>query len=109
MNSDLMRSISDIEFDKLTFESSTPTVVFFGAERCTVCNELLPTVLEIAEEYSEKIKFYMVDVDSYKSLVTRFRLRGIPQLLLFKDGEIKERIGGIRAKEELLESLDKIL
>lgn len=109
MNPDLMRYISDIEFDSLTFESSTPTAVFFGAERCTVCKELLPTVLEIAEEYGEKIKFYMVDVDSYKSLATRFRLRGIPQLLLFKDGEIKERIGGLRTKEELLEAVDKIL
>ncbi|MBS3970687.1 MAG: thioredoxin family protein [Clostridia bacterium] len=109
MNPETMKSISDLEFDSLTFESSMPTVVFFGAERCTVCKELLPTVEELAEEYAEKVRFYMVDVDEYKSLVTRCRLRGIPQLLLFKNGEIRERIGGLRSKEELLDSLGKLL
>jgi len=89
-------------FDTLTFDSAIPVLVFFGAERCQVCKELLPTVEEIAGEFAGKMNFYWVDVDADKSLATRFRLRGIPQLLIFADGEIKERIGGLAEKEDII-------
>lgn len=106
MDSNLIASISESEFDSLTFESSSPALVFFGAERCSVCKELLPTVEEIAEEYSGKMNVYWVDVDQYKALFKRFRLRGIPNLLLFSGGEVKERIGGLHTREELVEMID---
>ncbi|MEL7566202.1 MAG: thioredoxin domain-containing protein [Dehalobacterium sp.] len=102
-------SITADNFDTLTFDSAIPVLVFFGAERCQVCKELLPTVEEIASELAEKMNFYWVDVDAYKSLSTRFRLRGIPQILVFNDGEIKERIGGLAEKEAILEKINSVL
>lgn len=109
MSSAPLTTISAEEFDKLTFDSPVPVTVFFGAERCQVCKELLPTVEEIAFEYAAKMNFYWVDVDHNKSLSTRFRLRGIPQLVLFNGGEIKERIGGLNPKEDLVALVDKVI
>jgi len=102
-------SITAENFDTLTFDSAIPVLVFFGAERCQVCKELLPTVEEIAGDLAEKINFYWVDVDEYKSLSTRFRLRGIPQILIFHDGEIQERIGGLAEKDIIMEKINNVL
>ncbi|MFZ5645886.1 MAG: thioredoxin family protein [Bacillota bacterium] len=109
MNYAPLTDISAEEFDGLTFESTVPVMVFFGAERCQVCKELLPTVEEIASEYTGKMNFYWVDVDRYKALSTRFRLRGIPQLLIFSMGEVKERIGGLNTKEDLVEVVKRVV
>jgi thioredoxin 1 len=102
-------SINVDNFDKLTFDSVIPVLVFFGAERCHVCNELLPAVEEIAEELTDKMNFYWVDVDEYKSLFKRFRLKGIPQILIFDQGEIKGRIGGLAKKEEIQEKIKIVI
>jgi len=105
----LVIEITDLEFDSCTFESSTPVMVLFTAERCAVCKELLPIVEEVAEKYADSLKVYKIDVDTYKSIATRFRLRGIPQILFFKEGEIKDRIGGLRSEEELEEVIDGLI
>ncbi len=96
--------LGEADFDLHTFESARPALVFFGAERCSVCQELLPTIEELGPEFPE-VKMYWVDVDLNKSLFSRFRLRGIPTLLLFKDGVAGKRIGGLRTKEELISFL----
>ena len=109
MSEELIVNISDVEFDKLTFDSSTPSMVMFGAERCSVCKELLPTVLELASDYAGKLNIYWVDVDLYKSLFKRFRLRGIPNLMIFNKGEIQDRMGGLLSKDELNEVIIRVL
>ena len=109
MGDNLFIILTDTNFDQETFESSELTVVFFGAERCSVCKELQPIVEEIAEEYAGGLKFCWVDVDRYKSLQKRNRLRGIPTLIIFKDGEVQEKIGGLRSKEELRSSIVKYI
>ena len=105
----IVAEITDLEFDSYTFESNMPVMVLFTAERCGVCKELLPIVEEIAEKYADNLKTYKIDVDIYKSIATRLRLRGIPQVLFFKEGEIKERIGGLRSEEELEEIIDTLV
>ncbi len=102
----MLKELTDLNFDQETFESSKPVLVFFGAERCSVCKELLPTVEELADDYSGKIKFFWVEVDRYKTLFRRFRLRGIPTLILFREGAAKDRTGGLRSKEELVEMIE---
>ena len=109
MSKDLIPCISEQEFDRLTFESTIPALVLFGAERCTVCKELLPTVEEIAADYAGQVNVYWVDVDQYKSLFKRFRLKGIPHLALFSSGEVKKRMGGLRSREELVEIIEMVL
>jgi thioredoxin 1 len=96
-------------FDSLTFDSATPVLVFFGKEECQVCKELLPTIEEISKELQGKMNFYSVDVIEYKSLATRFRLRGVPQVLIFANGEIKERIGGLAEKKDIMDKINNVL
>ena len=105
----LITEISDVEFDNCTFESNMPAMVMFSAARCSVCTQLLPVVEEIAAKYTGSLNVYKINVDIYKPMAARFRLKGIPQLLIFKDGEIKERIGGLRSEEELAEMIDKLV
>ena len=109
MSKQLIVNISDVEFDKLTFDSNTPSLVMFGAGRCNVCKELLPTVQELAVEYAGKMNVYWVDVDQHRSLFKRFRLRGIPNLIIFNKGEIQDRMGGLLTKEQLTEVIDRVL
>lgn len=109
INKDLFYSISNIEFDDMIFNSSTPALVLFGAERCAVCKELNSTLEEILPDYAGKLNSYYVDVDRYKDLMKRFRLRGIPTVLLFNDGEVKERIVGVQSMEQLVEVIDRAL
>lgn len=109
MPDDLIKEITDLEFDSCTFESSVPVMVMFSAERCKVCEEVLPVVEEVAAKYVNSLKTYKIDVDTYKSIATRFRLRGIPQVLLFKEGEIKERIGGLFSEDDLEELIEQLV
>ncbi|MCL4441694.1 MAG: thioredoxin family protein [Firmicutes bacterium] len=109
MDENLITRINEEEFDKLTFESGTPVMVMFGADRCHVCKELLPTVEEIASDYAVKMKVYWVDVDAFKGLFQRLRLRGIPQLLIFNGGEVQEHLGGLHSKEEIVEAIERVI
>ena len=96
-------------FDVHTFDSDTPSLVFFAAERCDICKELLPIVEELVRYYAGKLNIYYVDVDKYAELHKRFGLKGIPQLLIFKENEFKNRIGGLHEKEDIIEIIDSIL
>lgn len=109
MSSAIMPTITAENFDSMTFDSAEPVMTFFGAPRCTVCKELLPTVEEIAGEFAGKMAFYWVDVDHDKKLATRFRLKGIPQILIFQNGEIKERMGGLHPKEDITAAVNRVL
>ncbi|RYD04757.1 hypothetical protein N752_12595 [Desulforamulus aquiferis] len=71
-------------FDNLTFDSDTPSLVFFAAERCDICKELLPIVEELVTYYAGRLNVYYVDVDQYAELHKRFRLRGIPSYYFSK-------------------------
>ncbi|MBL7175848.1 MAG: thioredoxin [Desulfobacteraceae bacterium] len=105
-----MTALDETNFDSKTFDSSEPSLVYFGAEqRCAICKRLCPLVEELAGEYAGKLKVCKVDVDQHQSLARRFRLRGIPTLLLFKDGLVEDQIGGFHGKEALVSFLDKHL
>lgn len=97
------------DFDTHIFDNGTPSLVFFAAKRCEICKELLPIMEELVDDYSGKLHVYFVDVDEYVELHKRFRLRGIPQLLIFNHGELKNRVGGLHEKEEITEVIDSSL
>ncbi|AQS58081.1 thioredoxin family protein [Desulforamulus ferrireducens] len=109
MGYDTFQQLTIVNFDTHTFDSDTPALVFFAAERCDICKELLPIVEELVSYYAGKLDVYFVDVDKYAELHKRFRLKGIPQLLLFKDNEFKTRIGGLHEKEDIIEIIDSVL
>ena len=109
MNSVLIPSISEENFDRVTFENSSTSIAFFNANRCNTCNLLSSVLEEMAIKYKEEIEIYSVNVDEYDSLAKRFRLSGIPTLLIFKDGEVKERLIGFNNKKVLEERINHIL
>lgn len=104
-----LTSIHEEEFDKLTFDNSSPSIVFFGTRHCSVCKEQMPIIEKIAFEYHDRLNTYWVDVDKYKTLFHRFRLQGIPNILIFCQGEVKERIRGFNSKETLVQIINNIL
>ena len=109
MNEKTIQSISEADFDEVTFESVTPAVVLFSANRCNVCKALFPVIEEVAKDYKKKLKVFSVDVDKNDTLVKRFKLKGIPTLLIFKDGQIMEKITGFSPKVMLENKINVIL
>lgn len=109
MNKIPMKKIEEKEFDNFTFDSHITSLVFFGAMRCVVCREQIPIIEEIAYEYKDKMNVYWVDVDKYKLLFYRFRLQGIPNILIFSKGEVREKIRGLNSKQTLIQVINNIL
>ncbi|KJS82598.1 MAG: hypothetical protein JM58_14680 [Peptococcaceae bacterium BICA1-8] len=109
MDSGHIASLTDQNFDKELFEQKNISIVFFKAERCAVCSEMLPVVYEIAEEYKDKLKVFKVDVDDFKALAKRMRIKGIPTLILFKNGEVEQKLAGLLSKEQILNTIEKLV
>lgn len=104
----ILKSLTPETLDEVAYESDQPVVIMFGAERCPVCEEVKPNVLSLAKKYADKAEFCWVDVDAHRDLLKRFRLKGIPQVLFFSEGELQSRLGGLREEEELEEKLQEI-
>jgi len=101
--------ITDANFEAEVEKSSTPVLVDFWAAWCAPCRALAPTVDAIADEYKGRIKVGKLDVDANGSTAARFNIRGIPTLLVVKDGQVKEQIVGLADKGAITKALDKHL
>ena len=99
--------ITDGNFEDEVEKSDIPVLIDFWAEWCGPCKALAPTVEEIAGEYEGKLKVGKLDVDANNALSTRFSIRGIPTLLLFKDGQVKEQLVGAVPKATIVDALSK--
>jgi thioredoxin 1 len=96
---------SDESFERDVLDSAEPVLVDFWAEWCAPCKMIGPLVAEIAEEYDGQIKVAKLDADENPNTMQAFGIMGIPTLILFKDGQIAERITGFMPKDRLLEKL----
>jgi thioredoxin 1 len=101
--------ITDTNFESEVAKASTPVLVDFWAAWCAPCRALSPTVDAIAEEYKGRVKVGKLDVDANGSTAARFNIRGIPTLLVIKDGQVKEQIVGAVDKSVITKALDKHL
>ena len=101
--------ITDTNFDSEVLKSSVPVLVDFWAAWCAPCRALAPTVDAIADQYSGRIKVGKMDVDANGATSATFNIRGIPTLLLFKDGQVKEQIVGAVGKDVIAKAIDKHL
>lgn len=106
---DNVRNVTDSEFQAEVIDASKtqPVMVDFWADWCRPCHMLAPTVAEIANDYSGKLKVVKLNVDENVNSPGLFNIRGIPTLLLFKGGQVAEQIVGVVPKEQITRILDR--
>jgi thioredoxin 1 len=101
--------VTDSNFDSDVLKSSEPVLVDFWAAWCGPCRALAPVVDEIATSYRGRLKVGKMDVDRNNATPQRYGVRGIPTLLLFKDGQVKEQIVGYVPKDQIAKAIDRHL
>ena len=101
--------VTDTSFADDVLISALPVMVDFWAEWCGPCKMIAPIVEDLAEDYSGKMVFAKVDVDSNPETAMKYGVRGIPTLLLFSGGSPVDQVVGAVAKGELVKRIDKVL
>ena len=109
MASDAIMEVTDANFDQAVLKSEQPVMIDFWAAWCMPCKHLAPVVDEVAAAYNGKVKVGKMDIDSSPVTPQRYGIRGIPTLLIFKNGQVKEQIVGNVAREEIEKALNKHL
>ncbi len=107
--SDKVMAVTDSTFEEEILQSDKPVLVDFWAPWCAPCRMVSPVVEEIAGEYAEKIKVTKVNTDENQVNAGSLGIRGIPTLILFKDGKEADRVVGAVPKPMITTMIDKAL
>ncbi len=99
-------AISDDSFENEVIASTTPVLVDFWAVWCGPCKAIAPHLEDLAQKYEGKLKIVKLDVDSNPATPPKFGVRGIPTLILFKDGQVLATQVGSLTKNELADFVD---
>ena len=100
--------VGEDSFDIAVIKSPIPVLVDFWAKWCGPCKMIAPILDEIAREQSGKVRIAKVDVDDNQALAARYNIRGIPTMILFQNGTVKETIVGLTGKAALLSKLEAL-
>lgn len=101
--------ITDDNFTTEVLESSEPVLVDFWAPWCGPCRQLTPVVEELAAENQGSVKITKLNVDEASKTAQEYGITSIPTLLLFKGGEVQQRVLGVKPKAQLQEILDEAI
>lgn len=107
--SDDVVHISDESFDTDVLQASGPVLVDYWATWCGPCKMIAPVLDELAKEYGDQVKICKMDVDANKETPAKFNIRGIPTLMLFKNGNAEGTKVGALTKAQLKEFIDSNL
>jgi thioredoxin 1 len=99
--------VSDDSFEADVLKSSTPVLVDFWAEWCGPCKQIAPALEQIAEEYSGQVTIAKVNIEESPMTPGRYGVRGIPTLMLFKDGQMASMKVGAMPKQKIVEWLNE--
>jgi thioredoxin 1 len=101
--------VTDATFEQEVMKSPTPVLVDFWAPWCGPCRAIAPIVDDLATTYAGKLKVVKINVDDNPQAPSRFGVRGIPNLLILKGGEVKEQIIGAVPKAQLVKAVDNAI
>ncbi len=101
--------VTDTTFETEVLKNDLPVLVDFWAPWCGPCRMVAPIVEELSEEYSGKVEFRKMNTDENVQTPTKYQIRSIPALLIFKQGELAGTIVGFRPKSDLKKRLDEVL
>ena len=104
--SDLVKPVTDSSFDDDVLKSDLPVLVDFWAEWCGPCKMIGPIVEEIAKEYQGRLSVAKLNVDENAAVLAKHGIRGIPTLILFKNGAVVSQKVGAAAKSQLTAWID---
>jgi len=109
MAGQFVTEVNDSNFEQDVLKSDVPVLVDFWAAWCGPCRALAPVVDEVATQYEGKLKVMKMDVDKNNVTPSRYGIRGIPALLIFKDGKVADQIVGFVPKETIDKSVAKVI
>ncbi|WP_031434299.1 thioredoxin TrxA [Methylomarinum vadi] len=104
--SDLVLHVSDAEFNEKVLKSSVPVLVDYWAEWCGPCKMIAPVLDEVAAEYEGKLTVAKLNIDENPEAPQHYGVRGIPTLMIFKDGEVEATKVGALTKSQLTDFID---
>ena len=102
-------AVGDDSFEREVLQSQTPVLIDFWAPWCAPCRAIAPVVEELAREYAGRLKVVNLNVDDHPGTPSRYGVRGIPNLILFAGGEVKEQIVGAVPKAQLVKAINKVV
>ena len=105
--SDYVKDVSDNNFEADVLKSDRPVLVDFWAQWCAPCRMLAPTVEAVAQSFRETATVVKLNVDDNPQVSQRYGIKGIPTLILFKNGKEEERVVGATSKEAISRMIDK--
>jgi thioredoxin 1 len=106
MHSSDIRHVTDETFEPEVLQSETPVLVDYWAEWCGPCKSIAPILDEVAKEYEGRLKVAKINVDENQNTPAKFGIRGIPTLMLFKNGNVEATRVGALSKSQLTAFLD---
>ena len=109
MASELIKHVSDTSFEAYVLKSAQPVLVDFWAEWCGPCKAIAPTLDELATAYDGKLQIAKVNVDENRAVPAKFGIRGIPTLMVFKNGQLAATKVGALSKAQLAQFIDQQL
>ena len=99
--SDKITELDSSNFDSTVSNGSAPVVVDFWAPWCGPCKAIAPILEELAEELGDAVKICKVNVDNNSEVASKYEIRAIPTILIFKNGEIADTVVGLTSKDDL--------
>lgn len=109
MSMNALKEIHTASFEPEVLQAKELVLVEFGAEWCSPCKALLPTLQDLAKTYEGRVKIIKIDVDENRELAEKFEIKGMPTVIIFKEGRLQVRIIGKQAKPVYMKAIESFL